>query len=166
MEFRAESEYPTLEGIGEDCASIRVISPAYAGRSGELTAILQYVYQSIVFEECGFPEISKRLVSIAVNEMRHLELLGTAICKLGAQPVFTACPPYPVGFYSASNINYSKNPRQMLCASICGEENAIAEYERILCRLKNPCVSALIARILEDEKVHLKELNRMFSIVC
>ncbi len=166
MEFKADLEYPTLDDITEDPAALRLVSPSYAGRSGELTAILQYVYQSLVFEQCGYPDIAKRLIAISVNEMHHLELLGTAICKLGASPVFTACPPYPVGFYSASNINYTKIPHQMLCASICGEENAISEYERILCKLKNPCVSALIARILEDEKLHLKELNRMLSVVC
>lgn len=158
-----EAEYPALEEITQDCAALRLISPAYAGRAGELTAVLQYVYQSIVLEERGYPETAKTLVDVAVNEMRHLELLGTAICKLGAPPVFTACPPYPVGFYSASNVDYSKNPRQMICADVCAEENAIAQYERILCRLNNPPVYALIARITEDEKEHLRIFNRILG---
>lgn len=155
--------YPTLDEITEDCATLRQLSPAYAGREGELTAVLQYVYQSIVFGELGMQDASRALVKIAVSEMRHLEILGTAIVKLGAPPVFTACPPYPVGYYSAACVNYARNPRQMLCADICAEENAISCYERILCKIKNPPVTAVVARILEDEKEHLKIFNDMLA---
>lgn len=163
MELRAEMGYPSLDGIGEDVQTLRLISPAYAGREGELTAILQYVYQSIMFGEMGNDSASKVLLSIAVTEMHHLEILGTLITKLGSPPIFTACPPYPVGYYSASCVNYSKVPRQMICADVCAEENAISQYERILCRIKNPPVAAVIGRILEDEKLHLKEFNRLLA---
>lgn len=156
-----EAGYPTLEEVTPDCSALRLISPAYAGKAGELTAILQYVFQSIVLEECGFIEIAKTLVRLAVSETRHLQLLGTAICKLGAPPVFTACPPYPVGYYSASNVDHCKNPRQMICADICAEENAIADYERMLCRLSNPPISALISRIAEEKRENLRVLNQI-----
>ena len=163
MEGKTENEYPTLEEIKEDISTLRLISPAYAGREGELTAILQYVYQSIIFGELGKSEISKQLIKIAVAEMHHFEILGTVIAKLGAPPIFTACPPYPVGYYSASCVNYTKVPRQMLSADICAEENAISEYERILCRLKNAPVAAVITRILEDERAHLKTFNELLE---
>ena len=42
--------------MGEKCRNLqalRALSPAYAGRNGELTAILQYVYQSILLDGCG-----------------------------------------------------------------------------------------------------------------
>ena len=163
MELKADAPYPSLEEISNDYTTLRLISPAYAGREGELTAVLQYVFQSIVFGENGNREFSKTLLQIAVSEMHHLELLGTVICKLGAPPIFTACPPYPVGYYSASCVNFSRTPRQMLCADICAEENAIATYERILLRIKNPPVAAVVSRILEDEKLHLAAFNEMLS---
>ncbi len=163
MEVKSETCYPPLDGIGEDCKTLRLISPAYAGREGELTAVLQYVYQSVVFGEMGNKAASGLLLGIAVSEMHHLEILGTVIAKLGAPPIFTACPPYPVGYYSASCVNFTRNPRQMVCADICAEENAICGYERMLCAIKNPPVAAVIARILEDEKLHLKEFNRLLS---
>ncbi len=153
--------YPSLEEIKEDFGALRLISPAYAGRDGELTAVLQYVYQSVIFSEMGKEDFARKLVEIAVNEMHHLELLATVIVKLGAPPVFTACPPYPVGYYSASCVNYTRNPRQMLCADICAEENAISSYENILCRMKNPPVAAVLSRILEEEKEHLKTFNEL-----
>lgn len=153
----------SFDGITEDPAALRRIAPAYAGREGELTAVLQYVFQSVVFGEQGRGDLSKRIVAIAVEEMRHLETLATVIGKLGALPVFTACPPYPVGYYSASCVNYTKIPRQMLSADICAEENAIACYEDILCRIKNPPVAAIVSAILEDEKRHLCAFNQMLS---
>ena len=52
---------------------IRVLSPAYAGREGELTAILQYVYQSILLDGCHKTKEAKKLMSIAVQAMHHLE---------------------------------------------------------------------------------------------
>lgn len=156
-----KKRYPALDGIREDFATLRLISPAYAGRDGELTAVLQYVYQAILFKETGKDEFSEAVFHIAAAEMRHLEILGTMISKLGAPPVYTACPPYPVGYYSASCVNYSKQPRSMLSADVCAEENAISMYERILCRVKNPQVAEVISCLLEEEREHLKTFNRL-----
>ena len=102
MMLQADVPYPSLDGIGEDLRTLRIISPAYAGREGELTAVLQYVYQAIYLGATGEEKSAKTLMSIAVAEMHHIELLGTLITKLGAPPVFASCPPYPVGFYSAA----------------------------------------------------------------
>lgn len=38
-EIRLSLPYPSIEGIGEDYRSAAIISPAYAGMHGELTAI-------------------------------------------------------------------------------------------------------------------------------
>lgn len=161
MEECTVRTFPSMDGICEDYATLRLISPAYAGREGELTAVLQYVFQSIVLGNCGEKQLAQTLMKIAVEEMHHLEILGTLICKLGAFPIYTACPSYPVGYYSASSVNYVRGVRQMICADICAEENAINGYERLLCRLQNPGVSAVIARIVEEERKHLECFNQI-----
>lgn len=155
MGLKADIPYPSMDEITEDCCALRSVSPAYAGREGELTAILQYVYQSVLLSECGMERAGKLVMDIAVTEMRHLEILATLITKLGAPPVFTACPPYPVGYYSSSCVNYVRTPRLMISADICAERQAIAAYSSMLCKLNNPCVADVIERIIEDEKVHL-----------
>lgn len=167
MELKVDKEYPSLDGIKEDYKTLRVISPAYAGGRGELTAVLQYVYQSILLERLGKKEMSKTVLSIAITEMHHLELLGSAITLLGAPPAFTACLPYPIGYYSASNVNYAKTPCEMIEADIAAESNAIEDYRKILIRISNEPLAALIERIIEDEELHLatfkslkKELSR------
>lgn len=161
VEFKAEKEYPSLDGIAEDFKTLRLISPAYAGGKGELTAVLQYVYQSVLLEKLGKAEMSKKILGIAINEMRHLELLGSAITRLGAPPAFTACLPYPVGFYSASSVNYVKTPVGMLEADIEAETNAIAEYRRILTCISDGAVAALVERIVGDEEGHLSAFRSM-----
>lgn len=158
-----KSKFPPLDGIKEDLQTLRLISPAYAGREGELTAVLQYVYQSIMFGEMKNEEFSKAVMRIAVSEMHHLEVLGTLITKLGAPPLFTACPPYPVGYFSAACVNYTRQPRSMISADICAEENAIFGYERMLCRIKNPRVAEVLQKILSDEREHLKIFNSMLA---
>lgn len=160
MEVSSEP-YPPIEGIREDCVALRIISPAYAGRDGELTAVLQYVYQSVLLDACGRGEASKRLIEIAATEMRHVEILGTLITHLGAPPMFTACPPYPVGYYSASFVNYTRDPQHMIEADICMERASIERYESMLTRLTDPRVRAVIARIAEDEKEHLCSLEAL-----
>lgn len=161
MEYKSEKEYPSLDGITEDYKTLRVISPAYAGGRGELTAVLQYVYQSILLGRFGKQDMSKTVLGIAINEMHHLELLGTAITMLGAPPAFTACLPYPIGYYSASNVNYAKSPCEMLEADIVAESNAIADYRKILTCISNKTLIALIERIIEDEELHLAAFKSM-----
>lgn len=162
MGLRSERAYPSLKGIGEDCRALRIVSPAYAGREGELTATLQYVYQSISLGACGEEETARILMEIASVEMRHIEILGTLIARLGAPPVFTACPPYPVGFYSASCVNYARAPEQMILADICAERASAAAYERMLGALQNEGVREVVARLLEDEKLHLAALEALY----
>ncbi len=161
MSLKADLPYPSLSGIMKDCKSLRIVSPAYAGREGELTATLQYVYQAIYLETIGKGETARLLLEIAVCEMHHIEILGSLITRLGAPPVFTACPPYPVGYYSASYVNYIKSPESMIAVDIAGEKRAIRGYESMLESLTEPDVRAVIARIIADERVHLKALEEI-----
>lgn len=138
---------------------IRAISPAYAGREGELTAILQYVYQSILLDGCGKSEEAKKLLHIAVEEMHHLEQIGSLLVTCGVPPIYTSCPPYPVGYYSASNVDYVKPYPQMLAADICAEKEAIAFYSHVLECVKDEQVCAVITKIRADEERHLRILH-------
>ena len=163
MELKADLPYPSLDGIGEDCRTLRIVSPAYAGRDGELTATLQYVYQSIYLDACGEGETAKLLLSIGITEMHHIQILGSLITRLGAPPVFTACPPYPVGFYSASCVNYTRSLETMLLSDLAKEREAIACYRKMLSLLQSPRVEAVIARIILDEEVHVQALEAEYK---
>lgn len=155
--------YPSAEGLRPDAESAKIISPAYADRGSEMTAILQYVYQSIVFSGLKMKQYSRILVEIAVAEMHHLDLLGEMLYGLGTFPVFSSRPPRLCDFYSAAAVSYSVEPQKMIMDDICGETEAIRSYERMLCSLKNEQVSAVVSRIVLDEKLHLETLKNILS---
>lgn len=157
----AKSKYPTISGICPDALSLRIISPAYSSPSSELNTVLQYFYHALHFDKSGFKECAQTLMSIAVAEMKHLEILGKTISALGAAPVFTQYPPSPFNFYSAKYVSYSCSLTDMLEVDIVGEKQAIAGYERMTARLKNERVREIIERITEDERLHLAALEEM-----
>ena len=155
--------FPTTEGICPDAYSLAVISPAYASSTGELNAILQYMYHFFNFEKNGLGDYAETLESIAIAEMLHLKLLGETIMALGSQPIYCQNPPTAYNFYSAKFVSYSRNLVNMIEDDIVDEQNTICRYKKMLQRLKNEQVKAIVSRILEDEKLHLKTLNGILS---
>ena len=68
--------FPTTDGLCPDAFTLRIISPAYAAPTGELNAILQYLYHYYHFNACGYKKFAETIESIAISEMIHLKLLG------------------------------------------------------------------------------------------
>ena len=155
--------FPTTDGICPDAYSLAVISPAYASSTGELNAILQYLYHYFNFKHQGLNEHAETLESIAVAEMFHLKLLGETIIALGAPPIYCQNPPTAYNFYSAKFVSYSRNLVNMVEDDILGEKRAICQYTRMLQRLKNDQIKAIVSRILEDEKLHLEVLKKILN---
>ena len=158
-EGREAIPYPGMEGIGEDPVSLKIVSPAYAGGEGELTAVLQYVYQQILFENAGYADYAAILGRIAKSEMHHLHILGSLICRLGAPPVFSYLPPYPINYYSARCVSYSRTPQKMILDDIQAEQYASDGYTKMLGRLRDERVAAIIQRIRMDEEEHLSQFK-------
>lgn len=155
--------YPSTDDITCDAFSLRIISPAYASSTGELNAVLQYIYHSFFFKKCGYEDVAEKLVSIAIAEMQHLNLLGRSILALGAPPVFCRYPNSGFDYYSAKYVAYSRSLKFMLEDDIIGEKQAISEYNAMLKKLKNQSVIDIIARIRADEILHLETLQSILS---
>ncbi|MDE6355848.1 MAG: hypothetical protein K2L67_01255 [Clostridia bacterium] len=158
-----DSPYPTTDGIKNDSLSLQIISPAYATSVGELNAILQYVYHSFCFYKHGLKDYAETLMGIAKAEMIHLDILGKTIFALGAAPVFAQYPLTGFNFYSAKYVSYSNTLKNMLEDDLIGERRAIADYNKMLKCLKNRQVSDIIARIVEDEKLHVSALEEILK---
>lgn len=154
--------FPDLTGLSVDCKNARIIMPAYADAESEMTAVLQYIYQSIHFDVAGNSAYATALEEIAIAEMKHLDLLGEALLRMGVNPVYVRCPPERREYYSTCNVDYSVQPAAMLAADITAEKGAIQSYENMLCKITNPTLSALISRILLDERLHLKKFKEMY----
>jgi len=155
--------YPTTDGICADAISLRIVSSAYASPESELNAVLQYIYHSMNFERHGYKDIADTLTGIAIAEMHHLKILGSLILALGAQPVYAQYPASGFNFYSAKYVAYSRSLKNMLEDDIIGERHAISGYEKMLKCLKNEQVKEIIARIVQDEKLHLETLEGLLK---
>ncbi len=154
---------PPVNEIVRDAYSLKIISPAYATSTGELNAVLQYVYHSFFFAQKGYEEIAQTLLSIAVAEMFHLETLGETILALGAAPVYSQFPGTCFNFYSTKYVSYSRTLREMLEDDILGERMAISGYEKMLKKLKSENIKTIISNILDDEKLHLETLEKLLA---
>lgn len=155
--------YPDTDGIKRDEKIARIISPAYASLSGELNAVMQYVYHYFNFKISDDADNADVMLGIALAEMNHLEKLGELLITLGVDPVYTAYPPYKTDFYSARGVSYSKTAVKMLLDDIAGELAAINEYQKILDKIpktdNGERVGAIIYRIIIDEELHVKILK-------
>ena len=154
--------YPELSALTADCKNAQIIMPAYADAESEMTAVLQYIFQSINFDASGNSRFAAALEEIAIAEMKHLDLLGEALLRMGVSPIYVRRPPNRCDYYSACNVNYSVQPAAMIAADISAETGAIRSYEQMLCKITNPTLSALISRILLDERLHLQAFKTMY----
>ena len=156
--------YPTLKEEQKDIKSAYIISPAYASRHGELMAILQYNYQGYFLEEDS--EIAKVLNQISIAEMKHLNILGQTLLKLGVDPIYTRVPPFKYDYFVSDFVSYSKTLQKIIMDDITGELVAIKDYEEMLVKLQNEKVSAIISRIKLDEELHVKVLKNLLEQIC
>lgn len=105
---------------------------------------------------------AQTLMSIGIAEMKHIEILGEAMLKLGVSPKYMQCPNTQT-YYNASTVSQAVTPAKMLMDDVQGEMNAIADYQKMLFILKNEQVEALIQRIILDEQLHLETLKNMLK---
>ncbi len=152
--------YPTLDKIKENPNDACIIYPAYSGLHGELTGVLQYVYHHFYFEKQLNDATAQVLMGIALAEMEHYKMLGKAILKLGVSPIITTNLPYRYNPYNTSKILYSKEGQKMLLDDISTELVAIKTYQKMLDKLQDERVSALITRIILDEELHVQVLKK------
>lgn len=161
--YHVELPYPEPERLRPDRCAAEMIAPAYAGGNSEPGAIFQYLYHHFHYAVLGMEKYSSVMEGIAVSEMKHFDLLGAAIIRLGVDPIYTSHPPGRCDYFNTSRIAYSKEPREMLSDDIRGERMAIAQYEAMICRLRNEEVAALIQRIVMDERLHVRILGELLE---
>lgn len=153
--------YPEIRVIAPNLTYAKLLSGAYAGDSGELSAVLQYTYGHIVTEGDRPERLSSTLECVSVTEMRHLEMLGELICLLGGDPKF--CDAYSRGCFDAGRVNYQNTPDRIIRAAISGERNAVAHYRELLRKIDDECIRAVIKRIILDEEHHVKIFSELAS---
>lgn len=144
--------YPRLETLKPEVGFTKELYNSYAGTAGEFTAITQYVYENITYEDKG--DIAKTIMCVAIQEMKHFKILGEILAKHG-------CVPYIMGSrnnkWCSDNVKYRFDSiKEMMKYNINSEEEAIKEYKRLIEKTCNGCIKGIIARIILDEENHIR----------
>ena len=153
--------YPSTSDLARDVRSGNIISFAYATLKGEIAAVLQYIFHKFHFElmECDDADV---LMSIALAEMSHVDILGKTMLKLGVSPRFVQCP-NTYAYFNTSQVSKATSPVKMLMDDVQSEMTAIADYQKMLFVLKNEQVAAIVQRIILDEQLHLETFKKLLE---
>jgi bacterioferritin len=135
-----------------------VIDALNRARSAEIGAILQYMSQHYELADKDYGSIAADLKLIAIDEMRHAEMLAERILVLGGEPT------------SEPDARPKKNQKiaELLAFDVAAEEQAIVDYNESLeeCRAGKDRVSAAaFEQLIDDEQVHLDHLRNLLEHV-
>jgi bacterioferritin len=163
--FADPSPYPPIK---VQCANLHyaeILTDDYAGVVSELTAVNQYLYHHILFQEID-KKLGKLLENVSITEMRHLEILARVIRMLGSSPVLRGA--YSTGgqFWAGNFIYYGTNLYEQLQADIDAEYTAIAQYQKHIHLIADPYIQAILKRIILDEKVHIRLFQQALAEYC
>jgi bacterioferritin len=153
--YASELPYPEIKQR-DNLHDAKLLMPNYGGQVSELSAILQYAYQAYI--NWDNDNLHTPLEKIAITEMRHHELLGETIFKLGGYPVMGGRT-----FWNGSYVNYTAEPKKFLENNIAAEELAIMNYERTILALDGEDVKLLLERIILDEEIHIKIFKELLA---
>lgn len=144
--------YPSIPRLYSNPRYCQMIYDSFGGEKGELTAINQYIYEHISLknQEC----IRKILRDIAIEEMRHLDILGDIIIKLGGKPIYQSSNEK---MWTSQNIRYdTENLQKIIRKNIEAEEGAILSYQKLIRYTNNMYLRKVYERIILDEKTHIE----------
>ncbi len=115
--------------------------------SYEMAAIIQYMWHHVMASGLDSPAIIDRLRLVALDEMRHAEMLAERIDLLGGVPT-TELQAVLVG----------GDLKKMIRDDIAGEDMAIQTYKdhiKLANGLDDPISRRMLEDILADEERHL-----------
>jgi len=152
--YSLSNPYPVVRVKCENPYFASMLLDDYAGISGELTAINQYIYHCITLQD-SHPTIAILARQVAITEMQHLEMIGKTIQLLGKLPIPQSSHNGISEFWSAKNVYYGQSVFDKLSANIKHEMDAISMYKSHLRRIDDPFIRELLKRIILDEEYHL-----------
>jgi len=153
MNCHVNKPYPKIKVAKKSKEIANILSHLYASNESELTAVLQYSYETFLIEN---EEIGKVLKDISIVEMHHLEILGKTIHLLGSSPIYADVNYCNTTYWNSDFIYYDKDLITMMDINIEAEKKAIQNYQMVLNVIDDIYVKESIKRILEDEYLHLE----------
>lgn len=157
IQVKINKPYPEISNSKDDLQTVAILKNLANTRAGELRAVLQYVYQSVVADSVE-EEIASIFEEIGIVEMMHLDMLMHAITEFGGSPEYNDSQR---NAFNSNFLNYTTSLKEMLDNNIQGESVAIENYKQAIMRVDNQSLKDLFARIIEDEEQHIKVFKKI-----
>ena len=151
----APEPYPPLEVTRLNLLYARFLTEDIAAAKGAMTAIYQYLYQDWILT-AEHHEIAATLHQIAEVEMRHLDMLGKLVIMLGGNPKCRSAASDPQTAWNGNMADYHHDLRQILAYNAALESDACQTYHLQSKMVRDPKLSAILARISMDEQLHMQ----------
>lgn len=163
--FSAPEPYPEVKVAEPNPYYARLIMDDYCGAVSEMTAINQYGYHSFVTREHRefFETFFEKIAEV---EMRHLEILSQIIVQLGGMPVYRGGASIQGGWWTGRLVYYGRGLCDRLRADLESEYQAIRAYQDNIRVIQDENVQQVLARIIEDERVHVKLFEAAIEKYC
>jgi len=164
-----KDQYPeiTLNHLPQEI--LMLLKRIYAGTKSEFTSLTQYMYQHyIIWSNPKLNNLSETLEKIAIQEMKHHEIIAKVLVKCGIDPkncVYIDGNSNLCDYWKASSVSYEKTLTKMFQSNILLEQRAIENYNEIITKTDNANLKQIILRILQDEEEHLKYFNDVLTIL-
>jgi len=177
--YEKKLEYPIkIKNVNPRLASI--IISQYGGPDGELGASLRYLSQRY---SMPYAELKGVLTDIGVEELSHLEMVGTIVHQLtrklsekqmkeqGFDAYFVdhSAGVYPTaasGFpWSAASMQVKGDPMADLTEDLAAEQKARVTYDNILRLSDDPDVNDVIKFLREREVVHFQRFGEAIELL-
>jgi len=130
----------------------KVLKELNAALSSELTAIVQYMTQSEMCNNWGYPRLADRTKLRAIEEMKHAEGLIERII------FFDSVPDVGIGLKP----RLGKNVEEQMKINLEDERDAVRQYNssaKICVQEKDDGTRALFEHMIEDEERHVNYLE-------
>lgn len=163
-----------------DPKAAAIIISQYGGPNGELGASLRYLSQRY---SMPYAELKGLLTDIGVEELGHLEMIGTIVHQLtknltesqiensGFAPYFVdhTTGVYPTAAsgspWSAASIEVTGDPITDINENLAAEQKARVTYDNILRLVDDPDVIETIKFLREREIVHYQRFGEGLRII-
>ena len=167
--YNTKEDYPNIVLTHLPQEILMLLKRIYAGKKSEFTSLTQYMYQHyIVWSNIKLNNVSEILEKIAIQEMKHHEIIAKILVKCGIDPkncIYIDGNPNLCDFWKASNVSYEKTLLKMFENDILLENVAIQDYLEILNKTDNANLKQIILKILQDENNHLKYFENVIALL-
>lgn len=168
-ESYTKESYPeiTLNHLPQEI--LMMLKRIYAGTKSEFTSLTQYMYQHyIVWSNPKLDNASEILERIAIQEMKHHEIVAKILVKCGIDPkncIYIDGNSNLCDYWKASSVSYEKTLLRMFESNILLEQRAIEDYNQVLKETDNVNLKQIIVKILQEEYVHLEYFKNVLELL-